>query len=928
MLKILSSFLTLFAFLGSDSMVSQAAGPTEDEQKISAPGQAVTNDYSWIVTQCAISLNAVVRYIAMQDTLVDSTNLSAFTAGLIPVVSDFEEKVAVLRAAPPPDERFLSIHKVLVRQVDSLVQLLRRLTDAFQGGDRNAVGKLIVECNYAIRSLQDTYRSIAELAEVVNNKGSSELRSSEAGMNNLTNAVIQPGGKINFLGVMDSAGPQAPIPYATLLATALQLPPESGPLGPQGLFIIGSVPGFSLELREEMGPTWAETHGDKYRKVVEEHSHIERDPEQQRYNFAQMKKEWIESIQEFLATRMDPTVAASWTNQIRNREDYDRVVNQLESEGVTGLRKFLTDRLIRRMTSAGNIFVLDQSWAEKTFGKTLQVEPVFFGIPPHSQLARIVMEGDYALKSLASARGIFLKTQLPFHQVLGEWIMSKPFVMNLPIGGWQFIGGIQAMPKHIVLSVSSGGSVVSFPTAEMMIGYAHRGLNNNNELQTGPAAVELDNAFRSYAEFLSSHLEEYTTHTPELWRLREAYKVVALARYLQKQRIAPDLPTDSSWTPPSRLKGTFDAVSIGTGDSMELHYFPSGGVNLQIEASHALDIRENQRGPDPRQLLDASADRAAGYPIATDPAELAQLDPADVKANLSNMTPVQIKTLADKVHAREERLVTTIAEVRKRETAMMYKAASPPDLPTFQDRVKDVLAEEIPGVQHAAELGQRTAQQLLDIQKSGQKISPETQSMGKELAQSAEDLVKFRQLWKTAANLSDGTTRQTLATLVGAKPSADLTELASKAIEQASHLQSLDRLIKKGTHLAVRSEDALVEATVTAELELGLSAVKFAVAHSWDEVPSVAEHLGNAVRAVPISGEFAAVAVRNFKIAEVTIVLTHQMADAYVMGRAARHDAATNRLLQVDLALKRSELEGQLRTARGLEKLIQEQIPK
>ena len=368
----------------------------------------------------------------------------------------------------------------------------------------------------------------------------------------------------------------------------------------------------------------------------------------------------------------------------------------------------------------------------------------------------------------------------------------------------------------------------------------------------------------------------------------------------------------------------------------------SGGVDLQLDAHHALDIRASQERPDLQKLLQASASRASGYPIAITPDLLSHLDPEDAKANLRNLNATQITTLAREVQARKENLTAAITEVRKTETGMMYKAASPPDLPTLKDRVKNTLMEQIPGAQYAAELGERAGKQVLEMQRNGERIAPETLSVAKEAITIAEVLKKYVELSKTMTETLDGTKLRELARLVGANPNGDLTEVTNRAIQQMSSLQSLRQVIKNATHLPVRSEDALVAAAVKGSSELTLATAKLATARDWTDVAGAAQNLRKAMQeAMPTSGEFtrialrtganptqasnfAAVAGRSLKVGALCITLAHQVADAHVMAAAARRDIAATQLLRSDLSLKRPDLEGRLRATQELENLIQE----
>ena len=221
-------------------------------------------------------------------------------------------------------------------------------------------------------------------------------------------------------------------------------------------------------------------------------------------------------------------------------------------------------------------------------------------LPRDAQLTRIMYEADFCLKTLDTDENLYGK--------------AHPHSQHLP---WEAIGyRMWWEPKQVPLEVTPDRRVAAFGDVEMLVQF-----EPGEEKPIGPDEAELrwvasrkgnerEVLVSEYYSVVSRELDDFAKTRPAFHELREASKVIALARWIiqSKARIRLDTIEQTRWIPPAF------ATSPRFGS---LHFYcqlaelapeilSSGGVNLQDQgwASIATDVHEQV--PLPQALVQSN----------------------------------------------------------------------------------------------------------------------------------------------------------------------------------------------------------------------------------------------------------------------------------------------------------------------------------
>ncbi|MBK8791840.1 MAG: PDZ domain-containing protein [Holophaga sp.] len=231
---------------------------------------------------------------------------------------------------------------------------------------------------------------------------------------------------------------------------------------------------------------------------------------------------------------------------------------------------------------------------------SLQLEPICLdGLDPKSALAQTFMRADVALKSILALPDV--ADRIPGHRSQAEY--HQAFLAQHGKGGSG--GGLRArtwlQPGAVELRVDPQGTLVQFGEARIGI---------RSQMLEGGAASLQQEGLNAYAAEISSRYEAYAKVEPELHRLREAAKVLALARWVRAKGVVLRPSFGNSETALGMVpKGFVQATFLMEGDRLYLQPAAVGGVDFSPQVGEAWVQVQPQAGVVPSALgqLQASA---------------------------------------------------------------------------------------------------------------------------------------------------------------------------------------------------------------------------------------------------------------------------------------------------------------------------------
>ncbi len=243
--------------------------------------------------------------------------------------------------------------------------------------------------------------------------------------------------------------------------------------------------------------------------------------------------------------------------------------------------------------------VLDGPALKSALGVNPVSRPRFVNLDPTSQLARILLEGDVALKSLPLDSSL---TDVPGYRTFPDWARSTI--------GPEGLGSIQTNRLWISLDgarveirESEDGTIASFGRVEMKVD------SRSKDADEPWSAERNDRQTQGYADLLTEHFSALAQRVPALHQLREAAKVVALAKWIRTKQVRPVLDYEPlTWTPPTEVKGFLAMVPSESDGRLYWGVLPSGGVDFDFELvvtkDPTLTLESLRRGSQPPARLD------------------------------------------------------------------------------------------------------------------------------------------------------------------------------------------------------------------------------------------------------------------------------------------------------------------------------------
>lgn len=204
-------------------------------------------------------------------------------------------------------------------------------------------------------------------------------------------------------------------------------------------------------------------------------------------------------------------------------------------------------------------------------------------IDANSQLARMLYEADYALKAHSSTD---LFEDIPGHMTFAEYLSQAHAETSST--KFSYNNNLWFEPKRIEMQISADKGLVAFGAAEMLLkaGFEIHGASREDK-------KKLIQSFADLAKHVTDNYELYAQAMPAWHSLREAAKVIALARWLKQNKIFVTLDgiRQERWDNPGKVSGLWHRYFIYYRHKSEassgegyFHYFLGqlwfGGVNL------------------------------------------------------------------------------------------------------------------------------------------------------------------------------------------------------------------------------------------------------------------------------------------------------------------------------------------------------------
>lgn len=211
-----------------------------------------------------------------------------------------------------------------------------------------------------------------------------------------------------------------------------------------------------------------------------------------------------------------------------------------------------------------------------------EVDLRFENVRPDSHLGRILYEADYTAKTLDLSQRA-LRT-LPDHQPIADLLADLPFRRPVYIR-------FQFTPDEVPLFAAEDGAEVAFGASRVdLVGLAENVAGQADLIPEELAAVQA--RAEAYAGQIVERYDDYARQYPSLHRLREAAKVIALAKWLNDRKIVVRTGASSApaWIPPARIPTIVDFsmnfTPAGTQGSaarydLRLRLWIAGGVNFR-----------------------------------------------------------------------------------------------------------------------------------------------------------------------------------------------------------------------------------------------------------------------------------------------------------------------------------------------------------
>jgi len=225
-----------------------------------------------------------------------------------------------------------------------------------------------------------------------------------------------------------------------------------------------------------------------------------------------------------------------------------------------------------------NGLTLSQALLSKLYNVPLpQMELVYENLPAQTNLAKVMFEADYMLKTLTALPDV--KERVPGHFTNLEYLYEEERKQGIrtPAGAGGEVRNT-IMPGDVKMRVSPDGKVVVFDDAQVKIESAL--LKPVGNLGNSEALVR--NSFAAYGNFLTGRYDLYAKAYPAFHRMREVAKLIALARWAKANnyKIVVDRVEGLRAFPPSSATGFWNAIFTADEQEVSLTVVALGGTDF------------------------------------------------------------------------------------------------------------------------------------------------------------------------------------------------------------------------------------------------------------------------------------------------------------------------------------------------------------
>lgn len=229
--------------------------------------------------------------------------------------------------------------------------------------------------------------------------------------------------------------------------------------------------------------------------------------------------------------------------------------------------------------------------SDKVLGRLYNVSTpkmnlVFKDVPADSVLGDVLYRADYALKSVCINPE--LRNSVPGFRTEIEYFEQEAAARGTRIpsdAGAQI--GHRLLPGVVKMKVAPSGSVVVFDSAEVRIdGYI---ISAEGKRGGGATAVLMKSLVGGYSDFLTGRYDDLAVAFPELHRMREAEKVIALARWAMAGHyaLAVDKAYGARVVQAPESGGFWQAVFTADPSRLSLNVVTEGGVSFDKDQGDA-----------------------------------------------------------------------------------------------------------------------------------------------------------------------------------------------------------------------------------------------------------------------------------------------------------------------------------------------------
>jgi len=257
----------------------------------------------------------------------------------------------------------------------------------------------------------------------------------------------------------------------------------------------------------------------------------------------------------------------SYKSTVQRSHDPGGALSQVLNEFEQPLKPKIGELIDRLILRPGVGFQIPPELVEEEYHIHPEMTPEYLGVPPNSQLARVMLDSDYLGKQLVNRQD--LRAKIPGYQTQVEYQVNHPDPNRKASSAyrmWISIAGINA-------AQSKDGRVLAVRDAKMRF----------NVRQTDNQENDLPNQQPDgYADLLTGLYDQFEREFAPLHELREVAKLAAVAVWMQKQNAAIRLPSKgrAAWKGPEKVDGlVYIYLTVNQRHESKIFKMAEGGVD-------------------------------------------------------------------------------------------------------------------------------------------------------------------------------------------------------------------------------------------------------------------------------------------------------------------------------------------------------------